>query len=144
MNKNTIVKTILFALILSVSFSVLNNATAKRMQFIKQKHFCYTKGNTTSTINLNYFSDTKFTGDITVATEGNDDAITVGVDGTAQKNVLTKTFNDTAPTFTKGYKNSRQDWKIIKLKNGDEALLVKYYSIAKPTKYITYTYKVCK
>ena len=105
MNKLYILSIALVSILL---FTQLN-ITAKRMQFVKQKHFCYTKGKNTSTIDLNYFNNTKFIGELTVSEEGNDDSKTVGIEGTDAKGVLTRKFNDTPTPLAKGLYYSKKN-----------------------------------
>jgi hypothetical protein len=138
---NSIIKSILPVLLL-IAFAS-NNSVAKRMQFLKRYCFSYTKGDKTSIIKIDYVSQTKFVGEISTASEGNEDATIVGISGTDKGGVLTKSFNDTPPEFIKGQKYSRQAWKIVKGKNGKETLQVKYYILGKKTKYVTYNYTAC-
>ncbi len=141
-NKNLQYLAITSLIIVAVCFSL--NSVARRMQYIMQKQFCYTLGNKTSTININYLSKTKVIGEVTVAETGSDNAESVGFNGDiVYGNYVNRSWNEEAPTFKDGYKNSIQKWHIYKGKSGREYMTVRYYSQSKPTKYVTYTYKAC-
>ena len=121
----------------------LQHLQAKRMQFVKQKCFSYTKGNVTSTIHLRYITTNKYTGEIVIATEGTDDAQAVGLSGVDTKGKISHVFNDSVPPIDANSNFSKQTWQITKNAKGQETLKVKYFIKGKKIKYVTYTYTAC-